>query len=309
MHCINCGHVNDAGQARCTFCNFPLSNATSPSAEKEQPVPVPSVEPEKTLPDFEIPKPALTPSPESPIPAVDSDITRSARHRQENTTPSQGIATCPQCNYQLIVPSDTCPMCSYKFNAREMPGLELPKTEKKPVNSGIPDFEIPKPVPGGKNAEPTMPGADELVQPSDSAKQMEPPPISDLKRKSTTSPFSEQQKRLKVTNTTIDPFRKDQAQEQIHAMLTPLSRDGEQSIDPIKIIYLDAPVPLNRAMLEPSNNTITSKVQAELEYVNGAWYLVNRSEKETTFILAKSPVMLQKGDIILMGNRKFRFDG
>lgn len=309
MHCINCGHVNDAGQSRCAFCNFPLSDATPKSAEKEKSIPPLFVEPEKTFPDFEIPKPDFTPSPETSIPSVDPDITRSARHRQENMTPSQGIATCPQCNYQLIVPSDTCPMCSYKFNARNMPGVEFPKTEKKPVNIGIPDFEIPQPVLGTKNAEPTTPGADELVQPSDSGKQLEPTAIPEIKRKSTTFPFSEQQKRLKGTNSTIDPFRNDQAQEQIHAVLTPLSRDGEQSVESIKIVYLDAPVPLNRAMLEPSNNTITSKVQAELEYVNGAWYLVNRSEKETTFILAKSPVLLQKGDIILMGNRKFRFEG
>ena len=56
------------------------------------------------------------------------------------------------------------------------------------------------------------------------------------------------------------------------------------------------------------NNTITSKVQAVFECINGVWYLVDQSEQQTTFVLANQPIALKKGDILLMGNRKFIFE-
>jgi predicted component of type VI protein secretion system len=60
--------------------------------------------------------------------------------------------------------------------------------------------------------------------------------------------------------------------------------------------------------LDPDNNTITSKTQAIFEFRDGGWYLTDKSEQQTTFIRASGTVKLEKGDVILMGNRKFIFD-
>lgn len=65
---------------------------------------------------------------------------------------------------------------------------------------------------------------------------------------------------------------------------------------------------LNRQILDPDNNTISSKVQAILTNNNGKWYIQNQSSMKTTYVYAGEPVALKSGDMILMGNRTFVFE-
>lgn len=311
MNCINCGQVNEPGLSTCAFCNFPLQASKSPELEKVIHAVPTHVDPPQVFPDFEIPKPVLqqNQSVESP---KDHNETRSARYKNEVSNPIVGLASCPQCNYQLIADT-TCPMCSFKLKPGKSAGIGLKEASTAAPRNDDFKFDIPKPVLPKKEIPTSAGDSDAKEKPPVSAGALDPVPatkeVSDAKGKATTSPFTNNSRRLKNTNTTIDPFRKETNSEQVTAVLTPLPRDNEKAAEPVSIVFLDAPIPLNRAMLEVGNNTITSKVQAEIEYVNGAWYLIDRSEKETTFVLAKTPVMLQKGDVILMGNRKFRFDG
>jgi hypothetical protein len=64
---------------------------------------------------------------------------------------------------------------------------------------------------------------------------------------------------------------------------------------------------LNRANLDPENQTITSKVQAQLTCEDGQWYIQDKSAQHTTFIYAGEKTALKEGDVILMGNRQFVF--
>lgn len=64
---------------------------------------------------------------------------------------------------------------------------------------------------------------------------------------------------------------------------------------------------LNRANLDPENQTITSKVQAQLTCEDGQWYIQDKSAQHTTFIYAGEKTALNEGDVILMGNRQFVF--
>jgi len=80
--------------------------------------------------------------------------------------------------------------------------------------------------------------------------------------------------------------------------------EGKKALD-----FSGESIPLNRENLDPANFTITSKVQAEIKLVNGEWYIENRSRLKTTFIQVIDPVKLKKGDIIIMGNKRFLFDG
>ncbi|MBS1659879.1 MAG: hypothetical protein JST68_02380 [Bacteroidetes bacterium] len=65
---------------------------------------------------------------------------------------------------------------------------------------------------------------------------------------------------------------------------------------------------LNRDNLEPDNLTITSKVQAEIKLIDGQWYIENKSGLKTTYIQVLSPIKLNKGDVIIMGNTRFLFE-
>lgn len=65
---------------------------------------------------------------------------------------------------------------------------------------------------------------------------------------------------------------------------------------------------LNRQLLDPDNNTITSKVQATLTHKDGKWYVQNQSTQKTTYVYAGEPIEVKSGDVILMGNRTFVFE-
>ena len=103
---------------------------------------------------------------------------------------------------------------------------------------------------------------------------------------------------------TIDPYRSSISPK---CRLVVIPRDNEEKETAVNIEGYK--VALNREMLEPDNNTISSSVQAELECIDGEWFITDRSSLETTFVLTKSAIKLNRGDIVLIGNRKFRFEG
>jgi hypothetical protein len=45
-----------------------------------------------------------------------------------------------------------------------------------------------------------------------------------------------------------------------------------------------------------------------VSYRDGNWYLENRSEMQTTFLRIDGEIKLEKGDILLLGDRMFEFD-
>lgn len=108
---------------------------------------------------------------------------------------------------------------------------------------------------------------------------------------------------------TIDPYRmKIDSPPACHLRLVP--RDGEhldKETAEKEFVAGETPIPLNRTNLDATNNSITSKVQAELVFENGKWLLSDRSELHTTFIRVGEKTELKEGDIIIMGDRKFIF--
>lgn len=72
--------------------------------------------------------------------------------------------------------------------------------------------------------------------------------------------------------------------------------------------HIGQKVVLNRANLEPDNLTITSGEQAEIFQEDGKWYIIDHSAMKTTFKYVSEPMVLNSGDVILLGNRKFKFE-
>ena len=315
MICNNCGSDNVRGAKNCSQCNFPL---TPENVSLKIPAPAPKDEP--------VHRPVTTPK--NPIKA----------HAVKKV--------CPQCRYELIFDAEVCPMCSFSFREQDQfatrPNEELPQqtspnpgdTAMRPeqpvmpptpaapqppvVASKIPETEIPRIEPDNTSADtvPVPTYADALKESTDEA----PPPSAGSKSdgdslnksirhqsKPTTTPFSNKKGQKAVVEGTIDPFRSDQTSIGI-AWLRPVAREGEPEQAPISLAGSVQPLAVNRAVLEPENNTITSKVQATFEFRDGEWYITDGSDQQTTFVRAAGPVKLEQGDIILMGNRKFIFD-
>lgn len=88
--------------------------------------------------------------------------------------------------------------------------------------------------------------------------------------------------------------------------LTLIPEDGEQTTAVTKQ-YKGNEVLLNRDNTEPSNLSITSKEQALIKYEDGQWYVENRSQLKTTYVVVDRRIELHDGDVVILGNRKFRF--
>jgi rubredoxin len=88
-------------------------------------------------------------------------------------------------------------------------------------------------------------------------------------------------------------------------VLEPIAQEG---VDSPAALHLKGDAhELNRANLDPENQTITSKVQACLTCEDGQWFIEDKSAQHTTFIYAGQKTALKDGDVILMGNRQFIF--
>ncbi len=65
---------------------------------------------------------------------------------------------------------------------------------------------------------------------------------------------------------------------------------------------------LNRSNVDPDNFTITRNVQAQISWENGEWFIENKSQLLTTFMVINKKIKISKGDMIVLGNKKFQFE-
>ena len=73
------------------------------------------------------------------------------------------------------------------------------------------------------------------------------------------------------------------------------------------VSYPGQMITLTRANTDANNNTITSKIQAVLTLENGEWFIENKSELQTTLLRVDRKMKLEDGDVIVLGNRMFKF--
>jgi uncharacterized Zn finger protein (UPF0148 family) len=84
--------------------------------------------------------------------------------------------------------------------------------------------------------------------------------------------------------------------------------EEDEDIKAEAIHFEGAEVMLNRDNTEPDNRTITSKEQAVIILEDSKWYIQNRSEYDSTMIIANRKMEIQSGDIIMLGDRRFKFE-
>ena len=92
-----------------------------------------------------------------------------------------------------------------------------------------------------------------------------------------------------------------------HCSLTIIPEE-EENILPKRFEYEGNSIILNRENTEMSNRTITSKEQAEIVFDDGHWYLLDRSMLQTTYIQVNRKIEIIPDDIIVLGDRRFKFE-
>ncbi len=82
----------------------------------------------------------------------------------------------------------------------------------------------------------------------------------------------------------------------------------DETIEAHKNEYHGELIVLNRNNTEQNNLTITSKDQAHLSFENGKWFISDKSDYNTTFIQVQGKVELKPGDVVMLGDRRFKFE-
>ncbi len=68
-----------------------------------------------------------------------------------------------------------------------------------------------------------------------------------------------------------------------------------------------AHIVMNRDLLDSGNNSISRSGHASLSFRDGQWWLENLSSLKSTFIQVNQPQQIREGDVILIGDRLFKF--
>ncbi|MBO4996267.1 MAG: zinc ribbon domain-containing protein [Muribaculaceae bacterium] len=84
--------------------------------------------------------------------------------------------------------------------------------------------------------------------------------------------------------------------------------EEEETFEPVELAFVQENVILNRANTDKGNMTITSREQALISRNGDKWFIDNRSDLGTTYIQVNSPIELHDGDVIVLGDRRFKFN-
>ena len=192
---------------------------------------------------------------------------------QLRVTRLEALSKCPECGYQLLAEYSSCPYCGTQIRKSSRQ-----ESTEKPVGSGTTPPYLPSPIISC--------------------------PIcnKEISAELSTCPYCGESIPLQ----TVRVVRHRVQHNEPKCSLTIIVEEDEQ-MAPYTTEYEGAKINLNRHNTDSSNNTITSKVQATLTYEDGHWFINNQSEHESTFIQVNRRMELTPGDIIMLGDRCFRF--
>ena len=212
-----------------------------------------------------------------------------------NVEPKETAKGCPGCGYPVRAGETACPRCGCLLDKeiQDIPVVEEEKPQKDQPSKDQQPATEPKPF----TEEPARKICDLCKESVPETAKFCP---------NCGASFTKESK--KIEEGTINPWMPS---EQVHIQhpectLKVVSKDGEQVNDAL-LRFSGNVIHLNRGNTEPGNQTITSKVQAELIFENNKWYLRDKSVLKTTYIYAGEKKELKPEDIIVLGNRSFEF--
>ena len=84
--------------------------------------------------------------------------------------------------------------------------------------------------------------------------------------------------------------------------------EADEQITSATKIYEGDNIILNRDNTEPRNKSITGREHAQIVREDGRWFIENKSSTKTTYIVVDRKIEIQSGDVIILGNRQFKFE-
>ncbi len=291
MRCNNCGWDNDPGTGTCVKCGHALqSDDSNYRQDPYRGVNVPNNNRGETNP---APRPTVLNSQRpDPVPRPTRIVNVNDLHEgASNPAGTKTPENCPQCGYPLAGNTSSCPNCGaiiaeeQKLASTKMQNFgaaAVPVSPIKVSKSDLAEFDINEEVKCDKC------GAMVSIEFSFCPKcgeRIHLPTVRAIKHKPQPAP---------------EPPKP-------HCHLTLIPEEGEIT-EAVKNTYEGDSIILNRENTEPDNRTITSKEQAELICEEGQWFVLNHSELGSTYIEANRKFALEPGDVIVLGDRRFKFE-
>lgn len=273
MRCMNCGWDNHSNTTVCLKCGQPLRMPESDASSQGFVI-------SKEDHGEAIPKPTILnvgPNEEK----CRKTVTFSATNEKGNhSTVIQSVIECPNCSYPVVGEFASCPCCGTPLKKADVStGQECRASKVEEEVSYLPEEKMLCHECGSEIAITCSfcPNCGVRVH---------RPTI-----------------RRQIKNVTeAEPENKP------HCSLTIIPEEEEESIIPEKFEFEGKSIILNRENTETSNRTITSKEQAEIVFDDGHWYLLDRSMLKTTYIQANRKIEIMPDDIIVLGDRRFKFE-
>lgn len=295
MRCNNCGWDNAPGSSTCVKCGHPLQTDNPGQNLNNNPyqgVKVPNYNP-GSEPQ---PRPTVinTQQVETPVPRPTRIVNGPMDQEQMmKSTVIQSPSSCPHCGYPVMENFTSCPNCGAEISSKpttiqssgahqQAEPVMADASLKAAVKSGLAELGLDEKVKCDKC------GAEVSIDFSFCPKcgeRIHLPTIRAIRHKPTPPPEPPKPK----------------------CHLTIIPEEEEQTI-PVKNDYEGFSIILTRENTEANNRTITSKEQAELINEDGKWFLLNKSELGSTYLEASRKLELQQGDVIVLGDRRFRFE-
>ncbi|MDR0796496.1 MAG: zinc ribbon domain-containing protein [Tannerella sp.] len=211
--------------------------------------------------------------------------------------PMKTAKGCPECGYPIRDVEKSCPHCEYVFvvEKQETPAVEEPLLRKEPP----PTPELRKETPPAPKQTPAIP------KPAQKTCTFCKVLVAENAHYCSNcgAPLMSERKTL---DSTIKPWLRAEQIQAPGCSLTLISGDDEPANASV-LRFSGNVIQLNRSNTEPSNQTITSKTQAELSFEDDKWYIQDKSALKTTYVYVGSKVEIKQDDIIVMGNRSFKF--
>ncbi len=284
MRCDYCGWLNSDDAKRCVKCNQELPEHAMPM---EQPV-----------------------TAEPCTPAVDAashnefKATVKFQSKEENveipSNVNKVVATsCSSCGYPFASEVSVCPACGATVEPME---IDAEPEEPRPVQK-VQNTKAT--VRDPRTVEAILAAAEQKESDSDEKRVAAVNFKQTVRDFGTTELVSETVKDDTVGTPDMAKTVADGVSDSAELSKLTVMESFDNSVSDI-LLNADKIV-LKREDVDASNQSIDETAHVQMELENGEWYISNLSKMNNTYVLVNRKMKLEKGDIVVIGNRRYIF--
>lgn len=292
MRCDYCGWLNSDDAKRCVKCNQELVEVTEPQPS--------DVSTESEQPSSNEPEPQTKPG--SNFKATVKFVGDVGPVNLEPEVQKVMPTSCTSCGYPFASEVSVCPACGAAVEAELVPvePEEQPTTVKIDSKATVRDLRSIEAILNSEN------------QPEEAVVSPEPQPAkSSVNFKQTVRDFGCVSEgngagaaASVVAKTVIDEVdRSLSAQSDCPSLVA--AEDFGNGASGVSInSHMKV---INRMDIDPSNSSIDEDAHIQIEFSQGEWYVSDLSKLKNTYVQVNRKMKLEKGDVIVVGNRRYIF--